>query len=387
VPEDLKTAAREALVQNVAAAYKNLQPPLQMLLDIVSADGYKDHAGVKSLPNGAEYYSWRLGSETSSTMSPEEVHQLGHEQVKMILSEMEQVIARLAPQDPSLDPSISVSKNLQKLGSDSRWLYPDTKAGKDECLQDFRDLVTNITKIIDPVFDIQPKQPIKVEAVPKHMEEGSPGAFYMPPSLDGSRDGVFYANLGDMAAQFKFGMRTLTAHEAIPGHHFQIALQYEMKGLPHFRKTAESFNAFVEGWALYTEKLARELKFYATEADGSEGYDLLGHFGDELMRAARLVVDTGLHYHEWTRQEAIEYMEQNTILAPSDVVCEVERYCVLPGQACSYKVGQLSILKMRADLKEKLGESFDIRTFHRLLLSAGSVPVAMLPEVTAPMLK
>lgn len=154
-------------------------------------------------------------------------------------------------------------------------------------------------RLVDPLFDIQPKQPIKVEPVPKHMEEGSPGAFYMPPSLDGSRDGVFYANLGDMESQMKFCMRTLTAHEAIPGHHFQIALQYEMKDLPHFRKTAD-FNAHCEGWALYTEKLARELQFYATEPDGSEGYDLLGHFGEELTRAARLVVDTGLHCFGWT---------------------------------------------------------------------------------------
>jgi len=219
------------------------------------------------------------------------------------------------------------------------------------------------------------------------MEEGAPAAFYMPPSLDGSRDGVFHVNLGDMSAQYKFSMRTLTAHEAIPGHHFQIALQYEMKGLPHFRKTAENFNAFVEGWALYTEKLARELKFYATESDGTEGYDLLGHFGDELMRAARLVVDTGLHYYGWDREKAMDYMKHHTILADSDVVTEVERYCVLPGQACSYKVGQLEILKLRAELKEKLGGSYSDCLFHRHLLSAGAIPITMLSDVSAPMLK
>lgn len=138
-------------------------------------------------------------------------------------------------------------------------------------------------------------------------------------------------------------MRTLYAHEAIPGHHFQLAIQFEMKGLPYFRKAAEGFNAFVEGWALYTERLAREVGFFATEPDGSEGYDLLGHFGDELMRAARLVVDTGLHYHGWSREQAMEYMESHTILAPSDVVTEVERYCVLPGQATSYKVARLGL--------------------------------------------
>ena len=182
-------------------------------------------------------------------------------------------------------------------------------------------------------------------------------------------------------------MRTLTAHEAVPGHHFQLALQFEMIGLPYFRKAAEGFNAFVEGWALYTEKLAREFGFYATEADGSEGYDLLGHYGDELMRAARLVVDTGLHHYGWSRSEAMAYMEAHTILAPSDVVTEVELYCVLPGQACSYKVGQLAILRARKELKESLGDAFDIRTFHRLLLQGGGIPVAMLSQVTAPMNK
>ena len=247
------------------------------------------------------------------------------------------------------------------------------------------------------------------------MEEGSPAAFYMPPSLDGSRDGVFYANLGDMSAQYKYGMRTLTAHEAVPGHHFQLAIQFEMAGLPYFRKAAEGFNAvrhaaarpqcvrlrhvcsrcsrvhmltwqFCEGWALYTEKLAREFSFFATEPDGSEGYDLLGHYGDELMRAARLVVDTGLHHLGWSRARAMEYMEEHTILAPSDVVTEVERYCVLPGQACSYKVGQLSILKLRAELSAELGGALDVKAYHRCLLEAGGIPVAMLRQVCASML-
>jgi uncharacterized protein (DUF885 family) len=158
-----------------------------------------------------------------------------------------------------------------------------------------------------------------------------------------------------------------------------------MKSLPYFRKAGEGFNAFVEGWALYTEKLAREFGFFATEQDGSEGYDLLGHFGDELMRAARLVVDTGLHYFGWSREQAILYMEEHTILAPSDVITEVERYCVLPGQACSYKVGQLAILKIRSELQSALGDRFDMRLFHRCLLAGGAIPVDMLGQMTSVM--
>lgn len=386
-PPDLKAAAREALSGEVAAAYASLVPPLQALLDVVSAEGYADHSGVQTLPQGAEFYAWRLAEQTSTDMSPEEVHALGHEQVTAIMSEMGRVIQRLAGQDATLDRNLGVAENMRRLSKDPRWLYPETQEGKDECLKDFRGQIDLILQVIDPFFDMRPKQPLKVQPVPKHMEEGSPGAFYMPPSLDGKRDGVFYANLGDMGAQYKFAMRTLTAHEGIPGHHFQIALAMEMPGLPHFRKVDSSFTAFVEGWALYTERLARELKFFATEPDGSEGYDLLGHFGDELMRATRLVVDTGLHYFGWSRQQAIEFMEEHSMLAPSDVITEVERYCVMPGQACSYKVGQLQILALREQLKEKLGETFDLRKFHRCLLSNGAIPVTMLAEVTQSLLE
>ena len=340
-----------------------------------------------SLPNGAAYYAHKLRCETSTEMSPDEIHALGHAQVGAILGEMSATIARLAAAgDARLKPGESVAANMRRLSTDPQWRFEDTAEGKAACLQHFRDLVSEIETKLGPYFDVRPKQPLKIQAVPSHMEEGSPAAFYMPPSLDGSRDGVFYANLGDMDAQFKYGCRTLTAHEAVPGHHFQLAIQFEMEGLPYFRKAADGFNAFVEGWALYTEKLAREFGFFRTEADGSEGYDLLGHFGDELMRAARLVVDTGLHHLGWSREQAITYMEAHTILAPSDVVTEVERYCVLPGQACSYKVGQLSILKLRAELQAQLGAAFDVKAFHRCLLQGGGIPVAMLAQVTASML-
>ena len=240
----------------------------------------------------------------------------------------------------------------------------------------------------------------------------------MPPSLCGTRDGVFYANCGDLAAQPKFAMRTLTAHEAVPGHHFQIALANEMEGLPYFRKALAEFTAFVEGWGLYSERLARELGFYATTYDPRpaaraaaapatspvEGYDLLGHFGDELLRASRLVVDTGIHAQGWGRQRAIDYMAANTMLSPSDVVTEVERYAVLPGQACSYKVGALRIQALRDALSEELGPpsppspegrgggknesenahanrkkgagGFDVRLFHRAMLEGGAVPLS-----------
>jgi uncharacterized protein (DUF885 family) len=179
-------------------------------------------------------------------------------------------------------------------------------------------------------------------------------------------------------------MRTLTAHEAVPGHHFQIALANEMPTLPYFRKALAEFTSFVEGWGLYSEKVARALGFYATTRDPRdpskppvEGYDLLGHFGDELLRASRLVVDTGIHAMGWSRSRAIEYMTANTMLSPSDVVTEVERYAVLPGQACAYKVGALRIVALRDALSKELGpEGFDVRLFHRAMLEGGAVPLS-----------
>ena len=384
VPADLKAACKAAVEADVARAYDCLVAPLQSMIATVSAEDYVDHAGVQALPNGAAYYAYKLREQTSTQLSPEEVHNLGHSEVKRIMDEMATTIAKLAAAgDSDLNAADSVPTNMQRLAKNPKWVYPETAEGKAACLDAFRALIPKMDALLASQFDVQPKQPLKIIAVPPHMEEGSPAAFYMPPSLDGARDGVFYCNLGDMSAQFKYGMRTLYAHEAIPGHHFQLAIQFEMKGLPYFRKASESFNAFVEGWALYTERLARELNFFATEPDGTEGYDLLGHYGDELMRAARLVVDTGLHYYGWSREQAIEYMEGHTILAPSDIVTEVERYCVLPGQATSYKVGQLELLRQRDALREELGQDFNPRAFHRLVLQAGAIPLDLLPKVTS----
>lgn len=383
-PDELVTAATQAVQQHVAGAYACLVAPLEEALAVVNADGYVDHAGVGALPSGGAYYAWKLREQTSTRLSPEEIHALGHAEVARIMGEMRETIARLAAAgDTELDPSASVPANMTRLAQSSKWVYADSPEGKAKCVADFEALVPKMDALLAGSFDVAPKQPLKIVPVPPHMEEGSPAAFYMPPSLDGSRDGVFYCNLGDMSAQYKYGMRTLYAHEAIPGHHFQLAIQFEMKGLPYFRKAAEGFNAFCEGWALYTERLARELGFFQTEPDGSEGYDLLGHFGDELMRAARLVVDTGLHYYGWSREQAMAYMEEHTILAPSDVVTEVERYCVLPGQATSYKVGQLELLRLRDELKTALAPTpLDMCTFHRLVLQAGTVPLDLLPKVT-----
>ena len=195
----------------------------------------------------------------------------------------------------------------------------------------------------------------------------------MPPSIDGSRAGVFYINLSDMNNLPKYQMETLAVHEAEPGHHFQCSIQNEIS-LPTLRKVGSAFTAYVEGWALYTETLAYEQKFYSTV------YDQLGHLQYDLMRAARLVLDTGIHRKRWSREQAIDYMQKVTGLSKEEVVSEVERYFVLPGQACSYKIGQLKILELREAAKAKLGDKFDIRDFHDVVLKTAAVPLAVLEE-------
>jgi uncharacterized protein (DUF885 family) len=226
---------------------------------------------------------------------------------------------------------------------------------------------------MNAVFDLRPAASVAVERIPEFRQDGAPGAYYQMPALDGSRPGTFYANLRDMTSLAKFGMRTLAYHEAIPGHHFQIAIQQEIKG-PTFRKMP-LFTAYTEGWALYAEQLAWEQGFQ------KDPYDNLGRLQAELFRAVRLVVDTGIHYKRWTRQEAIDYMTANTGMPVDEVTTEIERYIVNPGQACAYKVGMLKILELRARAQQALGDRFDLKTFHNHVLANGALPLDVLEKV------
>jgi uncharacterized protein (DUF885 family) len=217
------TAATQAVQQHVAGAYACLVAPLEEALAVVNADGYVDHAGVGALPSGGAYYAWKLREQTSTRLSPEEIHALGHAEVARIMGEMRETIARLAAAgDTELDPSASVPANMTRLAQSSKWVYADSPEGKAKCVADFEALVPKMDALLAGSFDVAPKQPLKIVPVPPHMEEGSPAAFYMPPSLDGSRDGVFYCNLGDMSAQYKYGVRACAArplsHRATSPH-------------------------------------------------------------------------------------------------------------------------------------------------------------------------
>jgi uncharacterized protein (DUF885 family) len=235
--------------------------------------------------------------------------------------------------------------------------------------------LSEISKGLDDAFSIKPKAGLEVNRTPEFKEEGVVAAYYNGPAMDGSRGGVFYANLRNTKETIKFGMKTLAYHEGIPGHHFQIAIQTELKGVPTFR-TVLPFTAYGEGWALYAERLAWESGFYENDPYGN-----LGRLQDEMWRAVRLVVDTGIHYKRWTREEAIDYMVENTGITSSEVTSEIERYIVLPGQACAYKIGMLKILELREKAKQELGNKFDLREFHNAVLKNGAVPLDILEEI------
>ena len=221
---------------------------------------------------------------------------------------------------------------------------------------------------------LRPKATVEVRREAEFKEKTAPGAHYQPPAMDGSRPGAFVANLHDIKATPKYGMRTLAYHEAVPGHHFQIAIQFELEDLPFFRRLVP-FTAYSEGWALYVEQLAWELGFQ------DDPYDNIGRLQAELFRAVRLVVDTGIHHARWSREQAIDYMLANTGMAESDVVAEVERYFIMPGQACAYKVGMMKILELRERAHRELGEDFDLRAFHRVVLTNGSMPLNLLDQL------
>ncbi len=223
-------------------------------------------------------------------------------------------------------------------------------------------------------FNIRPKAGMEVVRIPEFKEKTSPGAYYQAPSLDGSRPGRFFANLYDIKATPTYSMRTLAYHEGIPGHHFQIAIGMELKGLPFLRKMG-GFTAYSEGWALYAEQLAWELGFQKHPQDN------IGRLQAELFRAVRLVVDTGIHHKRWTREQAIDYMKANTGMAQSDVVSEIERYIVMPGQATSYKIGMMKILELREKAKTQLGDRFNLAEFHDVVLKNGAVPLSILERL------
>ncbi|MEX0900811.1 MAG: DUF885 domain-containing protein [Gammaproteobacteria bacterium] len=324
--------------------------------------------GVWALPDGDEFYRFAARLMTTTDMDPDEIHRIGLAEVARIGAEMDAILVAQGFSDGS------IGERLLALRADPAQLYEDSDDGRAQVITDYKAIIAEIEGGLDDYFDVRPKAALDVERVPEFREDGSALAYYQQPALDGTRPGVFYINLRTMADLPRFGMRTLAYHEGIPGHHFQIALAQELKGLPVFRRMAP-MGAYIEGWALYSEQVAWEAGFQ------DDPLDNLGRLQGEMFRAVRLVVDTGMHAKRWTREQAIEYMTEHTGMGETEVIAEIERYLVIPGQALSYKVGMLKFLELRARAQTALGDRFDIREFHNTVLTNGALPLNLLERV------
>lgn len=327
--------------------------------------------GVWRHPNGDAFYRYQLRLHTTTDLSPEQVQQIGLREVNRIKQEMWTILKGQG----YTDTTQSIGTVLQMLSKEPRFLYPETPAGKAMILEKYKQIIEEASQKVNIAFAVRPKAGITVEAVPAFQQATAPMGKYDAPALDGSKGGVFVTNMRNTAEHPMFGMKTLAYHEGIPGHHFQLGIQTELKGLPIFR-TVIPFTAYAEGWALYSEQLAYELGFYQNDPFGN-----LGRLQAELFRAVRLVVDTGIHHRRWTREAAITYMVANTGRSVSEVTTEVERYMVWPGQACSYKIGMMKILELREKAKQALGSRFDLKQFHQVILANGAMPLPVLEEM------
>jgi len=327
-------------------------------------------AGVGRLPKGADYYRVSLKESTTSTLSPDELHEQG----RALVAELSAQIGALLDTQ-GVAGGVSVGRRLAALRADPKFLYDNTDAAKEKLIADLNAKVAAVREKLPAYFGALPKAGVEIRRIPKEIEAGSPGGYYEPGSLDGARPGAYYINLRDTAELARWKLPTLTYHESIPGHHLQITLANEMPDLPLIRKTTW-FSSYGEGWALYAEQLAVEMGMYDDDPLGR-----VGQLQAALFRAVRLVVDTGLHARDWSRERAIAYFVDALGENESVAVTEIERYCVWPGQACSYMVGKLTWLRLRDEAKRKLGAKFDLRAFHDAGLLSGSVPLSVLERV------
>lgn len=374
------SVARRAKAAGVAGDYAarasaiytdKIVPALQRQADhYVAARKTAVHtAGVGRLPKGGEYYALSLKNYTTSSMSPDDIHQTGLRLVAELTAGLDTALRAQGFKDGS------VGQRMAKLESNPSFLYDNTDAAKVTLIADLNTKVAAVQAKLPQYFGALPKAHVEIRRVPKAIEAGAPGGYYQPGTLDGSRAGAYYINLRDTAETPKWSLPTLTFHESIPGHHLQLTLAQEMKDLPLIRKVV-FFSGYGEGWALYAEQLAVEMGMYE--------HDPIGHIGQmkgAMFRAVRLVVDTGMHAQGWSRERAVAYFVDTLGDKESSAITEVERYCVWPGQACSYMVGKLTWLRLRAQAQAALGPKFDLRKFHDAGLLSGALPLDVLEQV------
>jgi uncharacterized protein (DUF885 family) len=361
---DLLAQADNALAQYVLPSYARLARFLEDQQRQAPEQG-----GAWSLPDGEAFYAYCLRSETTTSLTAEEVHQLG-------LQEMARIHRELATLQPELGVAGELTDLLEHARVDPSFYYPQTPAGRRTYLEDLQEPIDRMAERLDTLFTRLPEDALLVKPVEPHREKTAGLAFYQVPASDGSRPGIFHINLHDMGQLPNYITEALAFHEALPGHHMQFAIANRLHQLPAFRRAAW-YNAYIEGWGLYAEQIAYEIGAYTGP------WDDFGRLVQELKRACRLVVDTGIHAHRWSRSQAIEYLHDNVPVSRAQATMEIDRYLVMPAQATSYKVGMEELLRLRSHAQESLGDRFDLRLFHDELLRHGALPLDILERQVA----
>ena len=356
--ERLRAAAIRTIEDTVVPAYRKLA----RYFDKTYLPATRDSIGLSNLPNGSAWYEFLARQYTTTVMTPDEIHRTGLEEVKRIRGEMQQIIDELEFEGDFQD-------FLTFLRTDPQFYYDNP--------DDLYEAYLATSKRIDPelvkLFGTLPRMPYGVKPIPDAIAPDTTTAYYSRPAADGSRAGIYWVNLYKPEVRPKYEIEVLSVHEAMPGHHLQLAIQQELGDMPNFRRYS-GFTAFVEGWGLYSESLGYDLGLY------KDPYSRFGALTYDMWRAVRLVVDTGIHYKGWTRQQAIDFFKDNAAKTEHDIVNEIDRYIVMPGQALAYKIGQLKILSLRASAEAALGDDFDVRAFHDALLGAGALPLDVLQQ-------
>jgi uncharacterized protein (DUF885 family) len=370
--KDLRLEAElesDLLARGQAAMREGFAPAYQRLREVAAAQASRATTddGCWKFPRGADYYAFELHRVTTTKLSAEEIHQLGLSEVARIHSEMEEILKKVGFQG-------TLQEFFKVMRTDPRFLYANDDAGKEAYLKEATAIIDRMRLSLDDFFLTKPKAALVVKRVEPYREKSAGKAFYESPALDGSRPGIYYANLYDMASMPIYQMEALAYHEGIPGHHMQLSIAQELEGLPKFRRLG-GYTAYIEGWGLYCEQLPKEHGFY------QDPYSDFGRLAMELFRAARLVVDTGIHHKRWTRQQGLDYYLATTPNAEGDCQKMVDRHIVMPGQATAYKVGMIEILRLREKAKTRLGAAFDLREFHDTVLVHGAVPLQTLEEL------
>ena len=354
--EQLASDAKRAIASSVVPAFQKLRA----FWTTTYLPACKDEVGAWQLPEGKALYAYLVRVHTTTKLSPDEVHAIGLREVARIRGEMEAVKAKAGFKG-------SLKELFEHLRTAPKFYFENGA----ELLVAYRDLAKRIDPLLVTLFRKLPRTPYGVSAIPEHIAPDTTTAYYRPPAADGSRAGTYFVNLFEPKSRPKWEMTALTLHEAVPGHHLQIALAMEQEDLPQFRRHGD-YTAFIEGWALYAESLGEEMGVY------DDPYSKLGQLTYEMWRAVRLVVDTGIHHLKWDRQRAIDFFLENTAKSELDVVNEVDRYIAWPGQALAYKIGELEIKKLRQQESARLGARFDLKAFHDAVLRSGPLPLDIL---------